>query len=259
MKQVVIGKAKLHKTQNIKHILAFLIIFAFGNFRSFSEITFFTKNFSNTITGALTLTPATSFYPYVSENEKLIPQARLSYEWKTPELKTFAGLQFSKLTIDFASKASYAPRFGKYVSLGAQLIYHFLYYDAEFTEHDILAGTFFNFERGIFSCALDVNYLFKKTKIFALKNFPLVNHNLALSTSFHWLIKERAHLWFGLASYELFNVPLFFSPFFQTGFDWKFTNGFTTGLKLSLQWRDFGTILAYFDHADIELYASFTF
>ena len=186
----------------------------------------------------------------------------ISYRYAMPELFAESGLCYSGKMLDFTTATAYTPQFFGRLKTGPLFTYHLLSYRDVFLEQDMLAGLYFAYDdHHTFSFTGDVDFMYKWTRIYAVEQYLpyIANKSLAVKTRWNWFVLDHLDFYFGLGSYNTYDYKLFFAPVLQTGLDWRFGSGVTTGAEFTIQYIDMMTISSYFDTFSIRFFTKWGF
>ncbi|MBQ0051647.1 MAG: hypothetical protein KBT11_06220 [Treponema sp.] len=160
--------------------------------------------------------------------------------------EALSALQFTKNAFDLTLTGKYfIPKFNwnpgsTEINLGVGLWYHFqAYYDLH-RENDLIFDTIFRLNWSRFKYEGHFGYGVKFATVNGLSSSvnPLTDMTLKMSNEFSWNFQNGLELHLLVASHDLYRFPLFYSPVYNLGAAWNFTNGFRVNADFGLRMRD---------------------
>lgn len=171
----------------------------------------------------------------------------MNYRFSFPGFSSGLGIKTGSDSIGGTIYGKYSPLRLKYFSLGIHAIYNLNIFTGYCIENNFLLGA--NLSAGKLDKVLfsfDISYLLKLTGFYKLSIIPLIKDNtLALSLKLESLIKDKFLLAFKIASYSMYNYPLFFTPIFSLETAWILSPEIRLNNFFSVKYSDMFTLTSY--------------
>ena len=171
----------------------------------------------------------------------------MNYGFYFPGVLSGIGIKTGSDSIGGTIYGKYFPLRFKYFSLGVHAIYNLNLFTGYCIENNFLLGVNLSagkLDRFLFS--FDISYLLKLTDFYKLPIIPLMKYNtLALSLKLESLIKDKFLLAFKIASYSMYNYPLFFTPIFSLETAWILSPEIRLNNFFSVKYSDMFTLTSY--------------
>lgn len=171
----------------------------------------------------------------------------MNYRFSFPGVSSGLGIKTGSDSIAGTIYGKYSPLRLKYFSLGVHAIYNLNIFTGYCIENNFLLGA--NLSAGKLDKVLfsfDISYLLKLTDFYKLSIIPLIKDNtLALSLKLESLIKDKFLLAFKIASYSMYNYPLFFTPIFSLETAWILSPEIRLSSFFSVKYSDMFTLTSY--------------
>lgn len=164
------------------------------------------------------------------------------------ELAFDGGLSIQNQRYDFTTNIKYMPLLFNMCQAGAGLGYHLYRYNGIFTESDILISARFKWCRTqFFNWDFDGGIIFKITDIDAMRPYRanIFNYSYFLGFNLIWQFTPELDAYFSAKSYDYFDCPLLGTPFFKTGFDYKFNENAKLNMDITFKFVDMITSAVY--------------
>lgn len=210
-------------------------------------------NFFTTGKPDMTLTAGfTTSFKNDLKTEPFIVNSSFSLDFNELYMDWGSALQNKKF--DFTGNVFYMPTFFNLFKAGLGFGYHnYAYYD-EFTENDLLFSVRFKWcKTDFYNVHFAFGFLLKNTEINAMKQYDnLFERSYFLELMFKWTFSSKFNLYCSVSSIDYFDYPLFGTPFFKGGVNYKINDNIGLEAAMTLKCVDMITSAVYLSECNLK-------